>query len=52
MLTASSYKCLYLTISGDVTSVKPLRIKAGDKYTTITLYLRFFFSKITLKSAE
>ena len=45
MLTANSFKCLYLTISGDVTSVKPLRIKAGDKYTTITLYLRIFYKK-------
>lgn len=51
MLTASSYKCLYLTISGDVTSVKPLRTKAGDKYTTITLYLRIFFTKNNYKSS-
>ena len=52
MSTANSFKCLYLTISGDVTSVKPLRTKAGDKYTTITLYLRIFFEKILLKSTE
>lgn len=52
MLTANSFKCLYLTISGDVTSVKPLRIKAGDnKYTTITLYLRNFFTKNNYKSS-
>lgn len=51
MLIASSFKCLYLTISGDVTSVKPLRTKAGDKYTTITLYLRIFFTKNNYKSS-
>ena len=51
MSTANSFKCLYLTISGDVTSVKPLRIKAGDKYTTITLYLRIFFTKNIYKSS-
>ena len=51
MLIASSYKCLYLTISGDVTSVKPLRTKADDKYTTITLYLRIFLQKITTRVA-
>lgn len=51
MSTANSFKCLYLTISGDVTSVKPLRIKAGDKYTTITLYLRNFFTKNNYKSS-
>ena len=49
MSTANSFKCLYLTISGDVTSVKPLRIKAGDKYTTITLYRRIFLQKERLK---
>lgn len=51
MSTANSFKCLCLTISGDVTSVKPLRIKAGDKYTTITLYLRNFFKKNNYKSS-
>lgn len=51
MSTANSFKCLYLTISGDVTSVKPLRIKASDKYTTITLYLRNFFTKNNYKSS-
>ena len=51
MLIASSYKCLYLTISGDVTSVKPLRTKADDKYTTITLYRRNFFTKNNYKSS-
>lgn len=51
MSTANSFKCLYLTISGDVTSVKPLRTKAGDKYTTITLYLRIFLQKITTRVA-
>ena len=51
MSTANSFKCLYLTISGDVTSVKPLRTKADDKYTTITLYLRIFLQKITTRVA-
>lgn len=51
MSTANSFKCLYLTISGNVTSVKPLRIKVGDKYTTITLYLRIFFTKNNYKSS-
>ena len=51
MLTANSFKCLYLIISGDVTSVKSLRTKADDKYTTITLYLRNFFTKNNYKSS-